>query len=63
MALDAASFALVVFQQRRQPPSGLQLSQPGIVLLAGIVISNTDGVNRWRHGPGPRRPGKFFCKL
>jgi len=40
MTRDAASFALVLFQQRRQPPSGLQHSQPEIVPLAGIVTRN-----------------------
>jgi len=40
MTRDAASFALALFRQRRQPPSGLQLSQPEIVLLAGIVTRN-----------------------
>jgi len=45
MTRDVGSFALALFRQRGQPPSGLQLSQPEIVLLAGIVTSNTDGIN------------------
>ena len=40
MTRDAASFALALFQQRRQPPSGLQHSQPEIVPLAGIITRN-----------------------
>ena len=40
MALDSASFALVLFQQRRQPPSGLRLPQPEVFLFAGIVPRN-----------------------
>lgn len=38
MARDAASFALVFFQQRRQPRNDLRLPQPEIVLLAGIAL-------------------------
>lgn len=38
MARDAASFALALFQQRRQPPSGLRLLQPEVVLLTWIVL-------------------------
>jgi len=37
-ARDTASFALVLFQQRRQPRHDLQLPQPEVVLLAGIIL-------------------------